>query len=89
MRWHLDARTVILAWSPPTPGPVCLDAPFPVTGYRSTLTVHEVPCEPETSRVEWSRGFTPAGVGDEEAVALFHGIDADGLDALLRMVTDA
>ncbi|MCX5521373.1 hypothetical protein OG342_00490 [Streptomyces bobili] len=23
-------------------------------GYRSTLTVHEVPREPETSRVEWS-----------------------------------
>jgi hypothetical protein len=38
-----------------------LDAAFPVTGYRSTLTVHEVPRERETSRVEWSGVFTPAG----------------------------
>jgi hypothetical protein len=44
------------------------------------LTVHEAPGEPETSRGEWSGTFTPAGVGDEEAVALFHGIDAEGLD---------
>ncbi|MFI1701888.1 hypothetical protein [Streptomyces bobili] len=53
----------------PTPGPVRLDAStprrldaaFPVTGYRSTLTVHEVPRERETSRVEWSGVFIPAG----------------------------
>ncbi|MFJ4428322.1 SRPBCC family protein [Streptomyces bobili] len=38
-----------------------LDAAFPVTGYRSTLTVHEVPRERETSRVEWSGVFIPAG----------------------------
>lgn len=31
--------------------------------------------------------FTPGG--DEEAVALFCGLDADGLGALLRTVTDA
>jgi hypothetical protein len=48
-----------------------------------------VPGEPETSRGEWSGAFTPAGVGDEEAVALFHGIDSEGLGALLRTVTDA
>ncbi|GGL17279.1 hypothetical protein [Streptomyces flaveus] len=48
-----------------------------------------MPGEPESSRVEWAGVFTPAGVGDEEAVALFHGIDAEGLDALLRTVTDA
>ncbi|MFD9396633.1 hypothetical protein ACFWBB_39645 [Streptomyces sp. NPDC060000] len=48
-----------------------------------------MPCEPETSRVEWSGVVTPAGVGDEETVALSHGIDADGLDALVRTVTDA
>ncbi|WP_327187468.1 hypothetical protein [Streptomyces sp. NBC_01334] len=53
------------------------------------LGVHEVPCESQTSRVEWSGVFTPTGVGDEDAVALFHGIDADGLDVLLRTVTDA
>ncbi|MFI1562958.1 hypothetical protein ACH4ZX_07765 [Streptomyces sp. NPDC020490] len=47
------------------------------------------PGEPETSRVEWSGVYTPAGVGDEEAVALFQGIRADGLDALLRTVTAA
>jgi hypothetical protein len=44
---------------------------------------------PEISRGEWSGAFTPVGVGDEEAVALFHGIAAEVLDALLRPVTDA
>ncbi|MFJ4526219.1 SRPBCC family protein [Streptomyces sp. NPDC088810] len=58
-----------------------LQAPFPVTGYRSTLTVHEVPGS-RTSRVEWSGTFTPAGVSDEEAIALFHGIYTEGLAAL-------
>ncbi|AYN37805.1 SRPBCC family protein [Streptomyces dangxiongensis] len=58
-----------------------LQAPFPVTGYRSTLTVHGVPGS-GGSRVEWSGTFTPAGVGDDEATALFHGIYTEGLTAL-------
>ena len=58
-----------------------LSAPFPVTDYLSTLTVHGVPGE-GGSRVEWSGSFTPVGVTDDEAVALFQGIYADGLDAL-------
>ncbi|MFE9997271.1 SRPBCC family protein [Streptomyces avermitilis] len=58
-----------------------LSAPFPVTDYLSTLTVHGVPGE-GGSRVEWSGSFTPVGVADDEAVALFQGIYADGLDAL-------
>ncbi|MFE2974646.1 SRPBCC family protein [Streptomyces sp. NPDC059258] len=58
-----------------------LRAPFPVTGYLSTITVHEG-ATPERSRVEWSGTFTPDGIGDDEAAALFHGIYADGLAAL-------
>lgn len=58
-----------------------LRAPFPVTGYLSTLTVHPEP-DTDFARVEWSGSFTPVGVSDEEAVALFHGIYADGLAAL-------
>ncbi|MFF0303898.1 SRPBCC family protein [Streptomyces sp. NPDC004562] len=57
-----------------------VDAPFPVTGYRSTLTVHDV--DGTGSRVEWSGTFTPAGVSEEEAVALSQGIYRDGLAAL-------
>ncbi|MER5387751.1 SRPBCC family protein [Saccharopolyspora sp. NPDC002686] len=57
-----------------------VDAPFPVTGYRSTITVHEV--SDSQSRVEWSGTFTPVGASDEEAIALFHGIYSDGLAAL-------
>ncbi|CAL9338591.1 SRPBCC family protein [Streptomyces sp. Tu 3180] len=57
-------------------------APFPVTGYRSTLTVHEA--SGGQSRVEWSGTFTPAGVSEEEAVALFHGIYTEGLAALRK-----
>lgn len=59
-----------------------VEGPFPVTGYRSTLTVHEEPGG--RSRVEWSGSFTPAGASEEEAVALFHGIYTDGLAALRK-----
>src|ERR1041384_5703372 len=58
-----------------------LKAPFPVTGYLSTLTVRDLPGA-GTARVEWSGTFTPAGATEEEAVALFHGIYAEGLAAL-------
>lgn len=58
-----------------------LRAPFPVTGYRSTLRVVALDGE-QASRVEWSGQFTPAGVSDEEASHLFEGIYRDGLNAL-------
>ncbi|MGQ5580824.1 hypothetical protein BIU87_07690 [Streptomyces sp. ZS0098] len=63
-----------------------VQAPFPVTGYRSTLTVHEKPGG--QSRVEWSGTFTPAGTSEQEAIALFHGIYTEGL-AALRMTLEA
>ncbi|MFG1709503.1 SRPBCC family protein [Nonomuraea sp. M3C6] len=59
-----------------------VQSPFPVTGYRSTLAVREAPGHPGC-RVEWSGSFTPVGATtDDEAIALFHGIYADGLAAL-------
>ncbi|MFI8003285.1 SRPBCC family protein [Streptomyces sp. NPDC086010] len=58
-----------------------LSAPFPVTAYLSTLTVHE-DSGPGASRVEWSGTFTPDGVDEAEAVGLFRGIYSDGLAAL-------
>ncbi|QIY65764.1 SRPBCC family protein [Streptomyces sp. RPA4-2] len=66
-----------------------LQAPFPVTGYLSTLVVHETGRQ-DRARVEWSGSFTPDGISDDEAVALFHGIYADGLAALRRtLASDA
>ncbi|MFJ3659729.1 SRPBCC family protein [Streptomyces sp. NPDC090119] len=65
-----------------------LKAPFPVTGYLSTLTVRELP-DPGAARVEWSGTFTPAGATEEEAVALFHGIYTEGLAALERTLREA
>jgi hypothetical protein len=58
-----------------------LQAPFPVTGYRSTLRVHD---ENGRTRVDWSGEFMPAGVSDEEASGLFGGIYRDGLAALAQ-----
>lgn len=58
-----------------------LEAPFPVTGYRSTLRVVGIDGD-QASRVEWSGQFTPAGVSDEQASHLFAGIYRDGLKAL-------
>ncbi|RKR91861.1 polyketide cyclase/dehydrase/lipid transport protein [Micromonospora pisi] len=63
-----------------------LRAPFPVTGYLSTLTVHTMPGQ-DTARVQWSGTFTPHCVSDEEAIALFHGIYRDGLAALHQTLT--
>ncbi len=57
-----------------------LSAPFPVTGYRSTLRVVDV--AKGNARVEWSGEFTPVGVSNEEASTLFRGIYEDGLKAL-------
>lgn len=58
-----------------------LQAPFPVTGYRSTLSVTAIEGGKET-QVEWSGEFTPNGVSDDEATRLFEGIYRDGLKAL-------
>ncbi|OKJ48953.1 XoxI [Streptomyces sp. CB02009] len=63
-----------------------LQAPFPVTDYLSTLIVHAGP-DATTARVEWTGTFTPDGVSDDEAVALFHGIYRDGLAALHATIT--
>src|SRR5215813_13860094 len=61
-----------------------LEAPFPVTGYLSTLRV--LPNE-SGSRVEWSGTFTPKGVTDAEASRLVQGIFEDGLKALVDRFT--
>lgn len=58
-----------------------LEAPFPVTGYRSTLRVVGIDRD-QASRVDWSGEFTPAGVSDNDASRLFEGIYRDGLKAL-------
>ncbi|WP_406835029.1 SRPBCC family protein [Streptomyces sp. AHU1] len=59
-----------------------LEAPFPVTGYLSTLRVHPVAGRDDVAEVQWSGRFTPDGVTDAEAENLFAGIYRDGLDAL-------
>ena len=56
-----------------------LTSPFPVTGYLSTLRVK---ADDQGSLVEWLGEFTPAGVSDADAVALFTGIYEGGLRAL-------
>ncbi|CAG9204098.1 Polyketide cyclase/dehydrase and lipid transport [Paraburkholderia tropica] len=60
-----------------------LEAPFPVTAYRSTLQVREIE-DGRAAQVEWSGEFTPVGVSDAEASALFEGIYRDGLQALAK-----
>ncbi|WP_296658088.1 SRPBCC family protein [Paraburkholderia sp.] len=62
-----------------------LEAPFPVTGYCSTLHVKEVGGG-RASQVDWSGEFTPDGVDDEEASRLFEGIYRDGLQALATLL---
>ncbi|MBK3585292.1 SRPBCC family protein [Streptomyces sp. MBT57] len=63
-----------------------LQAPFPVTGYLSTIAVHAGK-DPAGARVEWSGTFTPDGIGEAEATGFFRGIYADGLAALKQSLT--
>lgn len=58
-----------------------LEAPFPVTGYRSTLQVHAAD-DGQSAWVEWSGQFTPDGISNNDASRLFEGIYRDGLQAL-------
>lgn len=57
-----------------------VQAPFPVTDYVATLRVEALG---EGARVTWSGRFTPKGVSDEAAQALFEGVYSDGLAALV------
>jgi uncharacterized protein YndB with AHSA1/START domain len=58
-----------------------LQAPFPVTGYQSTLCVQAMRGG-KSSRVKWFGQFVPQGVSDEEASRLFQDFYEDGLRAL-------
>ncbi|MBD9505088.1 SRPBCC family protein [Pseudomonas sp. BGr12] len=58
-----------------------LQGPAPVRDYQSTLRVLQG-AEGEGVRVEWFGCFTPEGITDADASALFTGIYVDGLAAL-------
>ncbi|MFF4827285.1 SRPBCC family protein [Streptomyces sp. NPDC001312] len=64
-----------------------VEAPFPVTGYVSTIRVHAVPGHEDLAEVQWSGRFAPDGVSDDEVVDLFTGIYRDGLDALHKTLS--
>lgn len=64
-----------------------IEAPFPVSGYLSTLRVHPVAGREDAAEVLWSGCFTPAGVRESEAVDLFTTIYRDGLEALHNALT--
>ena len=50
--------------------------PFPVTDYLATLLVE---ANGDASRVTWSGRFTPIGISETEAQALFQGVYQGGL----------
>ncbi|MFK3795666.1 MULTISPECIES: SRPBCC family protein [unclassified Pseudomonas] len=54
--------------------------PFPVTNYLATLKVSAD--GDQASLVEWSGSFTPNGISDAEAEALFLDVYQGGLEAL-------
>lgn len=59
-----------------------IQAPFPVTGYLSTLQV-EAAADEKGSRVEWTATFTPdTGVSNEQASKIFQGIFEESLNEL-------
>lgn len=54
--------------------------PFPVTNYLATLQVSTA--GKNEAEVTWSGSFTPDGISDAEAEAVFLGVYQGGLDAL-------
>src|SRR5215510_11211783 len=58
-----------------------IQAPFPVTDYVATISVHEKPGG-SGCLVEWRGTFVAKGFSDSEASKLFQGIFEDGLKAL-------
>ena len=65
-----------------------LQAPFPVTGYQSTLCVQAMG-DGKSSRVKWFGQFVPKGVTDQQASRLFQGFYEDGLKALAAGFTSS
>ena len=63
-----------------------LKAPFPARDYFATIRVRTA--GEEASVVEWSGSFTPVGVSEQEVTQLFHGIYADGLQALSQCIEE-
>jgi hypothetical protein len=57
-----------------------VNGPFPVTDYRATLKVSAE--GDDAAVVEWSGSFTPVGISDAEAEAIFLGVYEGGLEAL-------
>jgi hypothetical protein len=57
-----------------------IQGPFPVTGYLAKVEVHAAPGN--KASVTWSGTFTPVGINDAEASAIFDGIYRGGVEAL-------
>lgn len=57
-----------------------VEGPFPVTDYLATLKV--VADGDQAARVEWSGTFTPQGISDAQAEAIFLEVYESGLQAL-------
>ena len=57
-----------------------VQGPFPVTHYLATVQV--ATAGDKETLVTWSGSFTPDGISDTEAEALFQGVYEGGLEAL-------
>lgn len=55
------------------------EGPFPVTDYLAKVEVHDAG---QKTQVTWSGSFTPVGMSDADAEALFDGVYKSGLEAL-------
>jgi len=58
-----------------------VQAPFPITGYLSTISVQEKAAG-NWCHVDWSGTFTPKGISDSKASELFQGVYEGGLKSL-------
>ncbi|MGV8919353.1 MAG: SRPBCC family protein [Pseudomonas sp.] len=57
-----------------------VQGPFPVTDYLAKVEIREA--AGNKASVTWSGSFTPVGISDTEASAIFDGVYQGGLDAL-------
>jgi len=61
-----------------------VSSPLPVASYRATMAV--APLGPDSCEFTWSGEVEPAGIPNEQAVALFEGVYRQGIGLMQRQI---
>jgi hypothetical protein len=60
--------------------------PFPFTNHVAELRVFPIEGDPDSAEVQWTTRFTPRGVTEEEATAIFTSMYPLGLETIAKVL---